>query len=73
MFDIPVTKFEMWRGWLADLGGHLEPVRDFEERKQHTDGRRNQDIKPREYPLDDKKYGMDPKTGTIWRRFPEGD
>ena len=31
-------------------------------------GRRDADKKPRFYELDPKKYGMDPRTGSIWRR-----
>lgn len=76
MLEIPISKFDVWRSWLADLGGTFEPYRDFEERKKHTDGRRNRDTKPGEHPLDNEKYGQDPKTGTIWRRqrdYPEGD
>ena len=59
--------FEVWRQWLRDLGGTYEPMRDLSEKKPYT-GRRDQDTKPRTYELDDKLYGMDPKTGTIWRR-----
>lgn len=59
--------FHIWLSWLRDLGGTFEPLRDLSEKKPPT-GRRNPDIKPGQYDLDDKKYGMDPKTGAIWRR-----
>ena len=59
--------FEIWRGWLADLGGTFHPVVNLDEPKPPT-GRRDPDRKPRQYELDDTKYGMDPRTGTIWRR-----
>ena len=75
MFNIPYSEFDLWLTWLKDLGGTFEPYRDLEEHKIPT-GRRDPDRKPREYPLDDEKYGQDPKTGTIWRRqreYPEGD
>ena len=59
--------FEIFRLWLRELGGTFEPYRDLEERKSYT-GRRDKDCQPRPYELDNDKYGMDPKTGTIWRR-----
>lgn len=41
----------VWMSWLKELGGSYEPVRDLEEKKPHTDGRRNPDLKPRRYEL----------------------
>lgn len=60
--------FHIWLGWLKDLGGTFEPVRNLEDRKTPASGRRDKDRQPRQYELDNDKYGMDPKTGTIWRR-----
>lgn len=59
--------FEIFRTWLRELGGKFELYRDLSEKKPYT-GRRDPDKRVRQYDLDDKKYGMDPKTGTIWRR-----
>ena len=59
--------FHIWLQWLRELGGQFEVYRDLSERKPPT-GRRDPDRKPRSYKLDNKKYGMDPNTGTIWRR-----
>lgn len=59
--------FEIWRGWLHDLGGQYIPVYNLDEPKPPT-GRRDPDRKPRQYSLSNEKYGKDPKTGTIWRR-----
>ena len=59
--------FHVWLSWLTDLKGTFVPYRDTEEKKPYT-GRRDPDKRSRQYDLDDKKYGMDPKTGTIWRR-----
>ena len=59
--------FHIWLTWLRELGGTYEPIRDLDEKKPYT-GRRLEDKKPRQYELDDKKYGMDPTTGAIWRR-----
>jgi hypothetical protein len=59
--------FHVWLSWLRDLGGTFVPYHNLDEPKPPT-GRRDPDTKPRQYELDDKKYGMDPKTGTIWRR-----
>ena len=36
--------------------------------EERAAGRRDPGKHPRAYALDDKKYGMDPKTGAIWRR-----
>lgn len=63
----PLSRFEIWRGWIRDLGGTYEPVRDLSEPKPVT-GRRDPDTKPRWYPLNDEVYGQDPRTGAIWRR-----
>jgi hypothetical protein len=49
--------FHVWLGWLMDLGGTYEPIRNLEERKIPT-GRRDIDKKPRRYELDDEKYGV---------------
>ena len=59
--------FAIWLQWARDLGLTFTPYRDIEEKKPYT-GWRDPFKRPRRYPLDDKKYGMDPKTGTIWRR-----
>ena len=59
--------FDLWLQWSKDLGLTFEPYRDLSEKKEPT-GRRDPDKHPRAYALDDKKYGMDPKTGAIWRR-----
>lgn len=59
--------FEIWRLWARELGLTFEPYHDLEERKPYT-GRRDKDRQPRFYELDNDKYGMDPKTGAIWRR-----
>ena len=59
--------FHIWLSWAKDLGLTFEPYRDLSETKEPTGGR-DPDKHPRAYALDDKKYGMDPKTGAIWRR-----
>lgn len=65
--DSPLIGQNIWLSWLRDLGGTFNPVHNLDEPKVPT-GRRDPDKKPRRYELDDEKYGMDPKTGTIWRR-----
>lgn len=57
----------LWISWLLDLGGTYEPVRDLDEPKTHKDGRRNPDIKPRQYGLNGEDYKID-KRGVITRR-----
>ena len=57
--------FEIWRGWLADLGGKYEPMRNLEEKKPPT-GRRDPDRKPRQYELPADKYAITSK-GTVVR------
>ena len=59
--------FHIWLGWLHDLGGQYFPIHNLAEPKVPT-GRRDPDRKPRTYELDNEKYGIDPNTGTIWRR-----
>ncbi len=59
--------FHVWLGWLKDLGGTYEPVRDLDEPKTHKDGRRNPDTKPRQYDLNGEDYQID-KRGVITRR-----
>ena len=56
--------FEVWRKWLADLGGTYEPVRNLEERKAPT-GRRDADTKPRQYELDPEKYAITSKGSVV--------
>ena len=56
--------FEIWRGWLKDLGGQYEPMRDLSERK--PGGRRDPDRKPRQYELPADKYAITSK-GSIVR------
>ena len=60
--------FAVWLGWLRDLGGKHESVSTASEPKERT-GRRDPDNKPRQYELDNERYGMDPNTGSIRRRF----
>jgi len=60
--------FNVWIGWLHDLGGDCPVIRDTSDPKPKT-GRRDPDKKPRQYFLPDDKYGVDPETGTIWRRL----
>jgi hypothetical protein len=59
-------KFWIFLDILSELGGTYIPL--WSEPSTKRTGRRDPDIKPRQYELDDHKYGMDPKTGTIWRR-----
>jgi hypothetical protein len=59
--------FHIWLGWLHDLGGQYTSIHNLDEPKPPT-GRRDPDRKPRIYELDNEKYGIDPNTGTIWRR-----
>ena len=56
--------FHIWLGWLRDLGGSYTPMRDLEEKKPPT-GRRNPDIKPRQYELDPEKYGINSKGSVV--------
>jgi hypothetical protein len=58
--------FPFYQQIIWSLGGVLELIPGEVSTKRT--GRRDPDIKPRSYPLNDKWYGMDPKTGTIWRR-----
>ena len=60
-----INKFHIFLEWLRSLGGTFEPVRNLDEPKLPTGRRAN---RPNQYELDNEKYGMDPKTGTIWRR-----
>ena len=61
--------FHIWLGWLKDLGGSFEPMRDLSEPKPLT-GRRDPDRKPRDYPLTTDKYTIDNK-GAIRRKIPD--
>ena len=66
-----ISRFFIWLNWLFELGGSYQylgdPPTDPKQPPKRT-GRRDPDKKPRTYPLDPDKYGMDPKTGSIWRR-----
>jgi hypothetical protein len=55
--------FHVWLGWLRELGGACEPIRDLEEKKPYT-GRRDSDKRPRQYELGDK-YGINPNGSVI--------
>ena len=55
--------FPVWLGWLRELGGDYEPIRDLEEKKPYT-GRRDPDKRPRQYELGDK-YGINSNGSVI--------
>ena len=53
--------FHVWVSWLHELGGKYTALRDLTEQKPRT-GRRDADIKPRQYELGthqpDRQYGV---------------
>ena len=62
--------FEIWRGWLADLGGKYEPMRNLEEKKPPT-GRRDPDRNPRQYELPADKYAITSRGNVVRLEYGE--
>lgn len=62
-----INRFHIFLEWVRSLGGTYEPVRNLDEPKKHTDGRRNPDTKPRQYPLTTEFHTINDK-GVIRRK-----
>lgn len=61
-----INLFPFYQQLIWSVGGFC-PLVESEPSAKRT-GRRDIDKKPRQYPLNNEKYGKDPRTGTIWRR-----
>ena len=62
-----INLFPFYQQIIWSLGGVLELIPGESSTKRT--GRRDQDQKPRTYPLPDEKYGQHKTTGAIMRRY----